>query len=115
MALAVFAGNGVVVSWTGADDWTGSQTDTLTLVQEPYTIVLTKAGGKTKPAVNAKANDARVYAKGQIIVSTTGENMTTIVFNVSSNGHKQLAAITANVGEVVVDSTKWTVAWTGNA
>ena len=113
MAFAVFAGNGVVVSWTGADDWTG-QKDTLTLVQEPYTIVLTKSGGKTTPLIG-KANDARVYAKGQIIVSTTGENMTTIVFNVSSKGHEQLAPITANVGEVVVDNTKWTVTWTGNA
>ena len=62
MAFAVFAGNGVV-SWTGADDWTStSQKDTLTLVQEPYTIVLTKSGGQTDPLI-AKANDARVYAK----------------------------------------------------
>ena len=43
MAFAVFAGNGVV-SWTGADDWTSQADTALTLVQEPYTIVLTKSG-----------------------------------------------------------------------
>ena len=116
VAFAVFAGGNTVVSWTDAADWTVSTAkDTLTFAQDPYTIVLSKVGGQTNPTVNATQGDARVYAKGQISVSTTGENMTTIVFNVSNNGHKRLAEISADNGEVVVDNTKWTVTWTGNA
>lgn len=116
VAFAVFAGGNTVVSWTGAADWTVSTAkDTLTFAQDPYTIVLSKVGAQNAPTVNATQGDARVYAKGQICVSTTGENMTTIVFNVSNNGHKRLAEISADNGEVVVDNTKWTVTWTGNA
>ena len=117
VAFAVFAGGNTVVSWTGLADWTVStaKEDTLTFVQDPYTIVLSKVGAQNAPTVNATQGDARVYAKGQICVSTTGENMTTIVFNVSNNGHKRLAEISADNGEVVVDNTKWTVTWTGNA
>lgn len=116
VAFAVFAGGNTVVSWTSAADWTMSTAkDTLTIAQDPYTIVLSKSAGQTKPAINDNANDARVYAKGQISVSTTGENMTTIVFNVSNNGRKRLAEVSADNGEVVVDNTKWTVTWTGNA
>ena len=116
VAFAVFAGGNTVVSWTGLADWTVSTAnDTLTLAQDPYTIVLSKVGGQTNPTVNATQGDARVYAKGQISVSTTGENMTTIVFNVSNNGHKRLAEVSVDNGEVVVDNTKWTVTWTGNA
>ena len=48
-------------------------------------------------------------------VSTTGNNMTTLVFNLSSQSKKRLAPITASVGEVNIDVTNLTVTWTGDA
>ena len=78
-------------------------------------MTLAKAEGKTAPAVNADKNDARVYAKGTVNVVTTGENMTQVVFAVSAKGKFQLAKITANVGEVVVNADAQTVTWTGAA
>lgn len=78
-------------------------------------MTLAKAEGTTDPVVNADKNDARVYAKGTVNVVTTGENMTQVVFAVSAKGKFQLAKITANVGEVVVNADAQTVTWTGAA
>lgn len=78
-------------------------------------MILAKAEGTTDPVVNADKNDARVYAKGTVNVVTTGENMTQVVFAVSAKGKFQLAKITANVGEVVVNADAQTVTWTGAA
>lgn len=78
-------------------------------------MTLAKAEGTTAPAVNASKNDARVYAKGTVNVVTKGENMTQVVFAVSQKGTEQLAKITANVGEVVVNADAQTVTWTGAA
>ena len=118
MAVTAFADN-TVFSWSAESDWTevaeAGKTVGLSREVAPYTVVMMKETGSTAPAINATANDARVYAKGTVTVSTTGDNMTTIVFNVSSNGHKRLAEITADNGTVVVDNTNWTVTWTGDA
>lgn len=78
-------------------------------------MTLAKAEGTTDPVVYADKNDARVYAKGTVNVVTTGENMTQVVFAVSAKGKFQLAKITANVGEVVVNADAQTVTWTGAA
>lgn len=118
MAVTAFADN-TVFSWSAASDWTnvteGENVVGLSREVAPYTVVMMKENGQTKPTIHDTANDARVYAKGTVTVSTTGGNMTTIVFNVSSNGHKRLAEITTDNGTVVVDNTNWTVTWTGDA
>ncbi|MGM9689015.1 MAG: DUF6359 domain-containing protein [Alloprevotella sp.] len=118
MAVTAFADN-TVFSWSAASDWTDvTEADKavgLSREVAPYTVVMMKETSTTNPLISTTANDARVYAKGTVTVSTTGDNMTTIVFNVSSNGHKRLAEITADNGAVVVDNTNWTVTWTGDA
>ncbi|MDD6124074.1 MAG: DUF6359 domain-containing protein [Bacteroidales bacterium] len=113
MALTAFA-ESTVFSWSAASDWT-VVTDGLSREVAPYTVVMMKETGSTVPAINPSANDARTYAKGTVTVSTTGENMTTLVFNLSAQGKKRLAPITASVGEVNIDVTNWTVTWTGDA
>ncbi len=112
MALTAFA-ESTVFSWSAKSDWT-EMSDGFSREVAPYTVVMMKETGTTKPNI-PNANDARTYAKGTVTVSTTGDNMTTIVFNVSSKGHEQLAEITADNGTVVVDNTNWTVTWTGDA
>lgn len=114
-AVNMVAQNEVVIKWAGADAWTTGEANTLQYVQDPFTVTLAKAEGTTDPVVNADKNDARVYAKGTVNVVTTGENMTQVVFAVSAKGKFQLAKITANVGEVVVNADAQTVTWTGAA
>lgn len=114
-AVNMVAQNEVVIKRAGADAWTAGEANTLQYVQDPFTVTLAKAEGTTAPAVNADKNDARVYAKGTVNVVTTGENMTQVVFAVSAKGKFQLAKITANVGEVVVNADAQTVTWTGAA
>lgn len=114
-AVNMVAQNKVVIKWAGADAWTAGEANTLQYVQDPFTVTLAKAEGTTDPVVNADKNDARVYAKGTVNVVTTGENMTQVVFAVSAKGKFQLAKITANVGEVVVNADAQTVTWTGAA
>lgn len=115
VAVNMVAQNEVVIKWAGADAWTAGEANTLQYVQDPFTVTLAKAEGTTDPVVNADKNDARVYAKGTVNVVTTGENMTQVVFAVSAKGKFQLAKITANVGEVVVNADAQTVTWTGAA
>ena len=114
-AVNMVAQNEVVIKWAGADAWTAGEANTLQYVQDPFTVTLAKAEGTTDPVVYADKNDARVYAKGTVNVVTTGENMTQVVFAVSAKGKFQLAKITANVGEVVVNADAQTVTWTGAA
>lgn len=118
MAVTAFADN-TVFSWSAASDWTEvtEAENVVGLSREvaPYTVEMMKETGSTPPAINGNANDARTYAKGTVTVSTTGDNITSLVFNLSAQGKKRLAPITANVGEVSIDVTDWTVTWTGNA
>ena len=119
MAVTAFA-QGTVFSWSAAGDWTtltdeNEKTVGVSLEQSPYTVVLLKESGLNAATVNANANDARVYAKGTATVSTTGENMTSLVFAISAQGKRRLPEITPNTGEVTVDTENWTVTWTGDA
>ena len=119
MAVTAFA-QGTVFSWSAAGDLTtltdeNEKTVGVSLEQSPYTVVLLKESGLNAATVNATANDARVYAKGTATVSTTGENMTSLVFAISAQGKRRLPEITPNTGEVTVDTENWTVTWTGDA
>ena len=83
--------------------------------QSSYTITTAKNGGQTAPAYNAKDADVRIYAKGSITISNT-TNITKIVFNVSAQGKKRLAPITASVGSIATQTSgDATVTWTGEA
>lgn len=105
------------ITWTSGSDWTGvaEKAATISYTQGTYTLTADKSTGVSNPTVNATANDLRVYAKGTLTVANSAADMTTLVFNISTNGQKRLANITASTGEVNIDNTNWTVTWTGTA
>ena len=81
-----------------------------------YTFVAAKASASNDPTYNASGKDLRIYAKGTLTVTNSKENMTKIVFNLSSQGKDRLAAITASTGTIAPQATGDTkVTWTGNA
>ena len=75
-----------------------------------------KNNGQNNPAYVAKDLDLRIYAKGSITITSTSGNMTSIVFNLSTQGKKRLAPITADQGVVAAQAKgDETVTWNGNA
>ena len=81
-----------------------------------YSFVAAKADASNDPTYNSNGKDLRIYAKGTLTVTNSKENMTKIVFNLSSNGKDRLAAITASTGTIAPQATGDTkVTWTGNA
>ena len=81
-----------------------------------YSVLAEKAEANNDPVYNATGKDLRVYAKGTLTVSNSKENMTKIVFNLSAQGLKRLAPITASTGTIATQAAGDTkVTWTGNA
>ncbi|MDE6206726.1 MAG: DUF5017 domain-containing protein [Muribaculaceae bacterium] len=79
-----------------------------------YNFAVAKNDGSTAPAYN-KAGDVRLYAANTITISSTPA-MTKIVFNISAQGKKRLAPITASTGTIEAQAAgDATVTWTGNA
>ena len=108
--------SGGKITWDSSDAWSGIGEKVISLTAGDYTITIDKVNGSTNPAVNASANDCRVYAKGTVTITTTGANMTSIVFNISNQGKKRLAPITANAGTVAKQTAgDATVTWSGSA
>ena len=105
------------IRWSGPSDWTVSEDkNTISFTSGTYTITAVKGSANNAPTVNEKQNDCRVYAKGSVTITTTGEAMTQIVFNLSSQGLKRLAPIVADAGNVTTQqSGDKTVTWTGSA
>lgn len=102
------------IEWDDSGDWSGSGA-VLTLNDGNFDVEINKASGGTNPSIPA-ANDARVYASGQVTVSNSSDRMTSIIFNISAQGKKRLAAITANVGTIKTQSSgDDTVEWIGVA
>lgn len=105
------------IKWSGLSDWTVSQDkNTISLSFGAYTITATKNSGSTAPTVNSNMKNCRVYAKGTVTIATTGDAMTQIVFNLSSQGQKRLAPITSDNGNVAAQQAgDKTVTWTGSS
>lgn len=105
------------IKWSGLSDWTVSQDkNTISLSFGAYTITATKNSGSTAPTVNSNMKDCRVYAKGTVTIATTGDAMTQIVFNLSSQVQKRLAPITSDNGNVATQQAgDKTVTWTGSS
>ena len=80
-----------------------------------YTMTCLGNNGSSKPVYNSNGKDLRTYAKNTIEIATTGNNMTQIVFNISAQGKKRQAEITATSGSVSIDMEAETVTWTGNS
>lgn len=80
-----------------------------------YTFAAEKNTGGTSPAYNENGKDGRLYAKNSLTISTSTA-MTQIVFNLSSQGKKRLAPITASVGTIATQASgDETVTWTGSS
>ena len=86
-----------------------------TLTFGSYTMSMAKNNGTTAPAYNATGLDVRVYAKGSVQLTTTGDAMTQVVFNISTQGKRRQAEITPSTGSVTIDMDAATVTWTGSA
>lgn len=100
----------------GITDLSGFNTSTKTLTVGDFKIECKKNSGSTEPTYNAAGKDIRVYAKGTVTISTTGDDMTEIVFSISTQGKKRLAPITASNGTIATQvSGDATVTWTGSA
>lgn len=82
-----------------------------------FTFLAQKNNGSTEPTFNTNGQDVRIYAKGSYtITNNSGTNITNIVFNISTQGKKRLAPITANAGTVAAQAAgDETVTWTGGA
>ena len=80
-----------------------------------FTFLAEKNNGTTAPTYNANGQDVRIYAKGTYkITNNSGTNMTNIVFNISAQGKKRLAAISCNAGAVATQAVgDETVTWNG--
>ena len=96
-----------------AEEIAGAATEAITV--EGVTFEAVKNNGQTAPTFNANGQDFRIYAKGTLNVSTTG-TITKMVFNLSSQGLKRLAPITASTGTIAEQALgDTTVTWTGQA
>lgn len=108
-----------VVSTTWAEDVQKSISAANILVAtetDPFTITTEKNSGSTAPTYNTGAEDYRIYAKGSISISSTSATIKSIVFNLSAQGKKRLAPITADNGTVAAQTTgDEAVTWTGSA
>ena len=86
---------------------------TFTIDATGYSLTAKKNSGSTAPTYTS--NEVRVYAKGTVTL-TAPKAMGTIVFNISTNGKKRLAPITASVGTIATQASgDATVTWTGDA
>ena len=76
-----------------------------------------KNSGSTAPTYNTNGADFRLYAQGTLqITAPAGATMTQVVFNISKQGLKRLAPITANAGTIAEQASgDETVTWTGEA
>ena len=82
---------------------------------DPFTFTVDKQGGGNNPVFNTNFNDLRVYAKGTFTIKAKSA-MTKVVFNLSSQGMKRLAPITASNGTIAKQALgDNTVTWTGDA
>ena len=93
---------------------TGSA-DPYTLTSNGFTLTFRKNTGSTAPAYNSNGGDIRVYAKGTIQIAGTNKTIKSVVFNVSTQGLKRLAPITASPGTVATQASgDDTVSWSGS-
>lgn len=90
-------------------------TTTVAPAVEGFSFKANKNNGSTNPAFNANGKDLRIYAKGDFIITVpAGATLTKVVFDISTQGQKRLAAITASTGTVAAQALgDKTVTWTG--
>ena len=107
------AGKTLTITPSAVDNDAENDIHTFTIDAAGYSLTAKKNSGSTAPTYTS--NEVRVYAKGTITL-TAPKAMGTIVFNISTNGKKRLAPITASVGTIATQASgDATVTWTGDA
>ena len=113
LLCALIAGSS---AWAETKTITAAALTESVLTDSPFTLTFAKNNGSTEPTYNQNGGDLRLYAKGTVEVSSSGGKITQIVFNISVQGKKRLAPITASVGTISTQAKgDETVTWTGNA
>lgn len=107
---------GAPVTITCADVTWNTANNALSGTSGDYTISAVKNNGSNAPTYNANGKDVRAYAKNTLTIESSGKAMLKVVFNISAQGKKRLAPITASEGTIAEQSSgDGTVTWTGNA
>lgn len=93
------------VTWTKGKDENGKE-QTLSVTANGYTVLCQKNDGSAVPGFygGTDYNDVRVYANGSITISSE-KPFTSIIFNISTQGLKRLAPITADCGTVATQTS----------
>ncbi len=105
------------ITWSAASDWDGveAKAQSISYTSGDYTISATKETGSSSPTVNATATDFRSYAKNQVMVSNSQENIKKLVFHISAAGKKRWAELSASEGAVTHDVANGVIIWEGDA
>ena len=109
------AGETLTITPSAVDNDAENDIHTFTIDAAGYSLTAKKNSGSSAPTINASAKDVRIYAKGTVTL-TAPKALNTIVFNISTQGKKRLAPITASVGAIATQASgDATVTWTGDA
>lgn len=103
------------ITWSAASDWTGVGTTSISLTSGNYTISASKETGSGKPTVNETDLDFRSYAKNQVLVSNSQENIKKLVFHLSAQGKKRWTELSPSEGAVTHDKANGVIIWEGDA
>ncbi|MDY5451737.1 MAG: DUF6359 domain-containing protein [Alloprevotella sp.] len=105
------------ITWSGQSDWTGvaENAKSISLTSGNYTISASKEAGSSNPTVNETYQDFRSYAKNQVLVSNSQENIKKLVFHISAQGKKRWAELSPSEGTVTHDVDNGNVIWEGDA
>ena len=105
------------ITWSAASDWDGveAKAQSISYTSGDYTISASKETGSSSPTVNATATDFRSYAKNQVMVSNSQENIKKLVFHISAAGKKRWAELSASEGAVTHDVPNGVIIWEGDA
>ena len=106
------------ITWSAASDWTGveDKATSISYTSGDYTISASKeTGSSSSPTVNATALDVRTYAKNQVMVSNSQENIKKLVFHISAQGKKRWTELTPSEGAVTHDVANGVIIWEGDA
>lgn len=101
------------ITWSSSSDWTAIDKG-ISYTSGDYTISGVQAGNpSTKPQVPS-GNDFRTYANNTFTVTSSKDNITKIVFYISSQGKKRWTDVTPNTGTTTIDKTAYTTTWEGD-
>lgn len=102
------------ITWSAASDWTALENG-VSYTSGDYTIIADKGGNTSSKPMVASANDFRTYAKNTFTVTSSKDNITKIVFYISSNGKKRWTDVTPDTGTTTVEQAAFTTTWEGDA